>query len=155
MRAQTMPAVNFSILGPLVACYESEALALGGERQRALLAVLLVHRRELVSTERLIEQAFDGNGSASGVNALHVAVSRLRRTLHVDGREMLLTARRIRPGAGARAARRGDLRALPPGRPAPSRAREPGGRVGAAARGAGVMAWPAVRGPARRGGRAA
>ncbi len=88
-----MPAVQFSILGPVAAWCEGEALALGGERQRALLAVLLVHAGELVSTERLVEQLFAGNGSGNGVNAVHVAVSRLRRTLHSGGGEMLLTRR--------------------------------------------------------------
>ena len=88
-----MPAVQLSVLGPLAAWCDGEAIALGGERQRALLGVLLVHAGELVSAERLIEQVFTGNGSGNGVNALHVAVSRLRRALHADGREMLLTRR--------------------------------------------------------------
>jgi WD40 repeat protein/DNA-binding SARP family transcriptional activator len=93
MRAQAMPAVQFSILGPLAARCDGEALALGGERQRALLGVLLVHAGELVTTEQLIEQVFAGNGSGHGVNAVHVAVSRLRRTLHASGAELLVTRR--------------------------------------------------------------
>src|ERR1700759_5302332 len=93
MRAQAMPAVQFSILGPVAAWCDGEALALGGERQRALLAILLVHAGELVSTERLIEQLFAAGGSGNGVNAVHVAVSRLRRALHAGGSEMLVTRR--------------------------------------------------------------
>ncbi|MBV9606815.1 MAG: winged helix-turn-helix domain-containing protein [Solirubrobacterales bacterium] len=93
MRAQATAALRFGILGPLSASRDGEALALGGARQRALLAVLLVHANELVSTERLIEQLFNGSGSASSANAIHVAVSRLRRTLRDDGAEMLRTRR--------------------------------------------------------------
>ena len=88
--------MQFRILGPLTAAFEGEALALGGERQRALLAVLLVHANEMVSTERLIEQLFGDTRaprSGSAANAVHVAVSRLRRALGDEGSEMLLTRR--------------------------------------------------------------
>jgi WD40 repeat protein/DNA-binding SARP family transcriptional activator len=83
MRAQATASVQFRILGPLSAFRDGETLSLGGERQRALLAVLLVHANETVSTERLIEQLFahSGSGSGNGANAIHVAVSRLRRAL--------------------------------------------------------------------------
>ncbi|HSC03853.1 MAG TPA: BTAD domain-containing putative transcriptional regulator [Solirubrobacteraceae bacterium] len=91
MRAQATAAVRFGILGPLSASLDGEALSLGGARQRTLLAVLLVHANELVSTERLIEQLFDGSRSASSVNAVHVAVSRLRRTLRDERAELLRT----------------------------------------------------------------
>jgi WD40 repeat protein/DNA-binding SARP family transcriptional activator len=93
MRARATAAVEFSILGPLAARREGEALALGGERQRALLAILLVHAGEMVSSERLIEQLFGGTRSTSAANALHVAVSRLRRSLDDGGGAMLLTRR--------------------------------------------------------------
>lgn len=85
--------VRFGILGPLSASLDGEALALGGARQRTLLGVLLVHANELVSTERLIEQLFDGSRSPSSVNAVHVAVSRLRRTLRDERGELLRTRR--------------------------------------------------------------
>jgi WD40 repeat protein/DNA-binding SARP family transcriptional activator len=93
MRAQATAAVRFGILGPLSASVDGEALALGGARQRTLLAILLVHANEMVSTERLIEQLFDGSRSASSINAVHVAVSRLRRTLRDERAELLRTRR--------------------------------------------------------------
>ena len=62
MRAQATASVQFRILGPLTAFRDGENLALGGERQRALLAILLVHANETVSTERLIEQLFARSG---------------------------------------------------------------------------------------------
>jgi len=93
MRSLGRTAVQFRILGPLTATLDGEALALGGERQRALLALLLVHANELVSTERLIEQLSGGSRSGSSANAVHVAVSRLRRVLGDEGAELLLTRR--------------------------------------------------------------
>ncbi len=86
--------MEFRILGPLAASRNGETVALGGERQRALLAVMLVHANETVRTERLIEQLFGRSGTSSPHNAVHVAVSRLRRTLGDGAGEML----RTRPG---------------------------------------------------------
>src|ERR1700761_2690114 len=97
MRAQATASVQFRIRGPLGALREGESLSLGGERQRALLAVLLVHANETVSTERLIEQLLGRSGSGSPANSIHVAVSRLRRALGDGAGEMLLT----RPGGYA------------------------------------------------------
>ena len=73
--------LQFRLLGPLEVCRDGEPLRLGGERQRALLALLLVHANELVRTEALVDQLFGGERSASVVNAARVAVSRLRRVL--------------------------------------------------------------------------
>ncbi len=85
--------MQFRILGPLAVALDGEPLALGGERQRALLALLLVHPGERVSTDRLIEQLFDGSRQRSATNAVHVAVSRLRRSLGDERGEMLRTRR--------------------------------------------------------------
>ena len=77
--------LQFRILGPLEVICDGVPLSLGGDRQRALLAVLLVHANQLVTKERLIEELFAGQPSASAVNALRVAVSRLRHALDVEG----------------------------------------------------------------------
>jgi DNA-binding SARP family transcriptional activator/WD40 repeat protein len=73
--------LRFRLLGPLEVWRDDEPVPLGGERQRALLALLLLHANELVTTERLVDQLFGGDTSEGTVNALHVAVSRLRRLL--------------------------------------------------------------------------
>ena len=65
--------LQFRLLGPLEVCRDGEPLRLGGERQRALLALLLVHANELVRTEALVDQLFGGERSASVVNARCVA----------------------------------------------------------------------------------
>ena len=61
--------LQFRLLGPLEVCRDGEPLRLGGERQRALLALLLVHANELVRTEALVDQLFGGERLASVVNA--------------------------------------------------------------------------------------
>jgi DNA-binding SARP family transcriptional activator/WD40 repeat protein len=73
--------LHFRLLGPLEVSRNGEVLRLGGERQRALLALLLLHVNELLTTERLVDQLFGGELSDGTVNALRVAVSRLRRLL--------------------------------------------------------------------------
>jgi DNA-binding SARP family transcriptional activator len=48
--------MRFGILGPFeVADDQGRELALGGHRQRAVLAILLLHAGEVVSSDRLIE----------------------------------------------------------------------------------------------------
>jgi WD40 repeat protein/DNA-binding SARP family transcriptional activator len=91
VRAQTTASVEFRILGPLAASRGSQQLALGGERQRALLAILLVHANRTVSTDRLIDQLFGLSARGNQANAIHVAVSRLRRALGDGADAMLLT----------------------------------------------------------------
>jgi DNA-binding SARP family transcriptional activator len=48
--------VEFRILGPLEVYDGVRAVALGGAKQRALLALLLLRRGEVVSSERLIDE---------------------------------------------------------------------------------------------------
>ncbi len=93
MRQQATASVQFQILGPVTAYRDGETVSLGGERQRALLAVLLVHANETVSTERLVEQLFGRSGSGTQVNAIQVAVSRLRRALGDGAGAMVVTRR--------------------------------------------------------------
>jgi DNA-binding SARP family transcriptional activator/DNA-binding beta-propeller fold protein YncE len=76
--------LEFRLLGPLEVWREGRPLRLGGERQRALLALLLLHANEVVPKERLIDELFDNDASESGTNALQVGISRLRRLLAND-----------------------------------------------------------------------
>src|SRR5215471_2269084 len=50
------PAMDFRILGPLEVARDGQLLALGAVQQRALLAVLVLHRGEVVSTDRLVDE---------------------------------------------------------------------------------------------------
>ena len=56
-------------------------LRLGGVKQKALLAVLLLHHGEVVSSDRLIEEIWGEQPPADAQTALQAHVSRLRRLL--------------------------------------------------------------------------
>jgi DNA-binding SARP family transcriptional activator len=72
--------MEFRILGPIEAREDGAPVVLGGTKQRALLAVLLLHANEVVSTERLIEALWNEPPTAA-VKAVQVYVSRLRKAL--------------------------------------------------------------------------
>ena len=72
---------EFRLLGLLEILRDGEPLNVSGERQRALLSLLLVHANEFVSAERIVEELARGGPSGPGVNALQATVSRLRRLL--------------------------------------------------------------------------
>src|SRR5262245_46120506 len=72
---------DFRILGPLEVEGDSGQLALGGQRQRALLAVLLLHAGRVVPTDRLIHELWGERPPATAANALQNAVHQLRKAL--------------------------------------------------------------------------
>src|SRR3972149_2998660 len=74
-------AMEFRILGPLEARDEGRPLKLGGAKQRALLAILLLYANEVVSRERLIEGLWGSEPPETAAKALQVYVSRLRKAL--------------------------------------------------------------------------
>ena len=93
MGAVAIGTLRFGVLGPLEVLRDGQPLALGGERQRALLALLLLHANELVATEQMVDELFTGPSSEGKVSSLYVAVSRLRRLLEGGEGKMLVTRR--------------------------------------------------------------
>jgi YVTN family beta-propeller protein len=75
---------EFRILGPLEVREDGQLLDVGGGKQRALLAVLLLAAGDTVSTDGLIDSLWGENPPASAPNSLHAYVSRLRRVLGSD-----------------------------------------------------------------------
>jgi DNA-binding SARP family transcriptional activator len=73
--------VEFRILGPLEVVEQGRPLALGGPRQRALLALLLTRANEVVSADRLVEELWPAGPPATAGNALQYHVSQLRKVL--------------------------------------------------------------------------
>ena len=74
--------MRFGILGPLVvADDEGRELALGGPKQRSVLAILLLHAGEVVSSDRLIEELWGEGAPAKATKTLYVYISNLRKTL--------------------------------------------------------------------------
>jgi Transcriptional regulatory protein, C terminal len=67
--------MEFRILGPLEVADGDATVALGGVRQRTLLAILLLNANEVVSADRLIDELWGERSPESGRSALQVRVS--------------------------------------------------------------------------------
>jgi YVTN family beta-propeller protein len=80
--------IEFQILGSLEVVEDDRPLALGSPKQRALLAVLVIHRGETASSERLIDELWGEHAPASAIKNVQGYVSSLRKVL---GEEMLIT----------------------------------------------------------------
>ena len=76
---------DFRILGPLEAVVGGRPVALGGRKQRALLALLLVRAGTVVSADELIEEVWGAEAPATVRAGLHVYLSRLRRLIGANG----------------------------------------------------------------------
>jgi predicted ATPase/DNA-binding SARP family transcriptional activator len=86
--------VEFGILGPLDVLEDGRPVRVSGARERALLAILLIHAGQVVSADRLIDELWGRDLPAHPANALQVVVSRVRRALKVpDGAGRLVTRR--------------------------------------------------------------
>jgi DNA-binding SARP family transcriptional activator len=80
--------LRIGMLGELTASFDGEQLDLGGPRQRAVLALLLLARGEVVSAERLADLLWGERPPSDTAAALQSYVSHLRR--------------RLQPGSAAR-----------------------------------------------------
>jgi DNA-binding SARP family transcriptional activator len=76
--------VEFSILGPLKVVDGDRELTPGRAKQRALLAMLLLHRNEVVASDRLVGALWGEAPPASAPTALHGHVSALRKLLGAE-----------------------------------------------------------------------
>ncbi len=70
--------MEFAILGPLEARVDGHVVGLGGPKQRAVLALLLLRANEVVSRDRLIDGLWGDSAPASAGRSLDSYVSRLR-----------------------------------------------------------------------------
>ena len=131
--------MEFLILGPLEVRDGDRGIALGGEKRRALLAMLLLHANEPVSAERLAVALWGEEAATDAIKTVRVHVSRIRAAL--GDPEALVTTQagyRLRVAAGELDADRFEAlleqgrQALADG--APPRRRRICGRAGAVAR---------------------
>jgi YVTN family beta-propeller protein len=76
--------MRFGILGSLEVIEDGRSLALGGPKQRALLAMLLLHANEAVSRDRLIDGLWGERPPAMPAHTLDTYLSRLRKLLGPD-----------------------------------------------------------------------
>ena len=105
--------IEFRILGPVEVIDREQALALGGQKQRAVLAALLIDAGRVVSTDYLVDALWGERPPKTAATSLQNFVSQLRKAL---GPEVLVTKPpgyllRLEPGPARprplRAARRG------------------------------------------------
>src|SRR5262245_28394299 len=73
--------MQFHVLGPLEVVRQGRPLQLGTGRQRTLLAALLLHANEVVSTDRLIDVLWGERAPATAPKIVQGYVSRLRKLL--------------------------------------------------------------------------
>ena len=73
--------LRFRILGPLEVTRGGDALALGGPRQKAVLACLLVHANEVVPIDALADGIWEGRPPDSATGTIRTYVSHLRRVV--------------------------------------------------------------------------
>ena len=94
--------MEFGILGPFEVVRDGRPLALGGAQQRALLALLVLHRGDVLSTDRLVDELWGERTPATAHKTVQVYVWHLRRVL---GEGVIVTRR---PGYVLAAARAAD-----------------------------------------------
>src|SRR5262245_4704417 len=73
--------MDFHILGPLEVYDDGHPVPLGGPRQRALLALLLLHANRAVTTEQLHDAQWVETLPGTGLGALPVRIPQLGRSL--------------------------------------------------------------------------
>jgi DNA-binding SARP family transcriptional activator len=76
--------MKFGILGPLEAREGETTFALGGPKQRAVLALLLLHANQVVASDRLIDQLWGDQPPDTVKAVLQGFVSNLRKSLGPD-----------------------------------------------------------------------
>ena len=80
------------MLGPLEVTAGGQSLGLARARTRAVLAVLLVHANQVVSSDRLIEELWPGQPADKAADSLQVRLSELRKAFRSAGEtDRLLT----------------------------------------------------------------
>src|SRR5207237_8428816 len=85
-------SVEFRILGPLGVVHDGRSRPLGGTRERAVLALLLLSANRVVSAERLAEDLWGDDPPERAIHSLRVFVSRLRKALReAGGDEIVVT----------------------------------------------------------------
>jgi DNA-binding SARP family transcriptional activator len=78
--------LEFRILGPLEVVGVDGPVALGGPKQRATLAILLLNANRVVSIDRLADQLYAGRAPITAATQVHRQISQLRKALGEDAR---------------------------------------------------------------------
>jgi DNA-binding SARP family transcriptional activator len=73
--------LEFRVLGPLEVVSDDGPIQLGGPKQRATLAILLLNANRVVSVERLADDLYAGETPVTAVNQVQRQISALRKVL--------------------------------------------------------------------------
>src|SRR5215471_11046807 len=96
VQLRTTAGVDYRLLGAIEAGVNGHVLDIGGPKQRALLAILLLSANKPVSRDVLVDRLWGQHPPAGAQHTLEVYVSRLRKALQpAAGCQVVLT----RPGA--------------------------------------------------------
>ncbi|HSF85736.1 MAG TPA: BTAD domain-containing putative transcriptional regulator [Acidimicrobiia bacterium] len=76
-----MVGLDFKLLGPLQVLRDGTQLDIGSRKQRALLALLLVNRRQIVSSDIIVMALWGADAPEARRNDVYVYMSRLRKAL--------------------------------------------------------------------------
>ena len=91
--------MDFHILGPLEVRDGRGEISIGGGKQRALLALLLIHPNESLATDRLIDELWSEEPPPTAAKIIQNHVSQLRRVLGDDRLQTLARGYALRVGA--------------------------------------------------------
>ena len=80
-RLRSVRVLDFRILGPLEVIAEGSPIRLGGPKQRATLAILLLNANRVVSVDRLADDLYAGAAPVTAVTQVQRQVSELRKLL--------------------------------------------------------------------------
>jgi len=73
--------IEFRVLGPVEVARNGSMVSIGGPRQRALLALLLVNRERTIAADELVEELWAGEPPDGALTTIRSYVSRLRAAL--------------------------------------------------------------------------
>ena len=85
--------VDYNLSGAIEARVRGVEVALGGPKQRGVLAVLLSEHGSVVSIDRLIDSVWEGNAPPKALVSVRSYVANLRRILNVTGSDPAETQR--------------------------------------------------------------
>jgi len=86
--------MEFRMLGPIEVTRHGSRLDLDSPKQRALLALFMIHPGRVLSTDRILTEVWLGGPPPSGVKTVRYHISKLRDVLHAESqKDILITDR--------------------------------------------------------------
>ena len=92
--------MRFRLLGLLEVYGDEGRIPVPGGRESQLLALLLLHENEPLSTDRIVEELWGERAPENAAKSVHIYISRLRRALDADRIETTPAGYRIRVAEG-------------------------------------------------------